>query len=376
MRLLHIADLHAGKTLGKVSRNPDLHYALEQVIYFCRENSPDLLLVAGDVFDKANPDNESKELVFNELFLKMRDLGIEVVVIAGNHDSYDFMKSISRLSRLANVHIFDRPSKENFLYRRGDLAVACLPYPSERVITSAEEDSKSTYAQLVSRFIAYLAENVKEAKYRILLAHLFIAGSKYTRTEKEATITQHYAVHPAALTDLFDYVALGHVHRYQRIESASTYAYYTGTPYQLDFSEAGEDKFFNFIIFEGNVPRIEKIKFDLKNPLKVFDLKQSEVYRKLPELKGGGGYLKIFLKVEDRSNVSLTVDRLREELGDRLLKIEQVSDDMPRSELPSTTKLDPVELYREYYRTSYGKEIPSDLERTFLELLKRAEESM
>ena len=376
MRLLHIADLHAGKTLGKVSRNPDLHYALEQIAHFCRENSPDLLLIAGDLFDKANPDNESKELVFNELFLKMRDLGIEVVVIAGNHDSYDFMRSISGLSLLANVHIFDRPSKERFLYRKGDLAVACLPYPSERVITSAEEDSKSTYAQLVSKFISFLAESVKGAKHKVLLAHLFIAGSRYTRTEKEATITQHYAVHPAALTDVFDYVALGHVHRYQRIENAPTYAYYTGTPYQLDFSETGEEKFFNFIIFEGNVPRVERIKFDLKNPLKVFDLKQSEIYRKLPELKGESGYLKIFLRVEDRSNFSLTVDRLREELGDRLLKIEQISNEMRKSELPSTAKLDPIELYREYYRTSYGRDIPSGLEKKFLELLKRAEEDL
>jgi len=90
------------------------------VISFCREGSVDLLLVAGDVFDKANPDNESKELIF-EFFLKLRELKVEVVVIAGNHDSYDFMKSIKGLSRLANVHIYDRPDRENCVYRFGDL---------------------------------------------------------------------------------------------------------------------------------------------------------------------------------------------------------------------------------------------------------------
>ena len=373
MRLLHIADLHAGKTLGKVSRNPDLAHALDQVVQFARENSPDLVLVAGDVFDKANPDNESKELIF-DFFLRLKGLGIEVVVIAGNHDSYDFMKSIKKLSKLANVHIYDRPSREECIYQMGELKIACLPYPSERVITSASEDSKKSYADLVSRFINYLAKRVEDSRYRILLAHLFIAGSKYTRTEKEATITQHYAVQPASLTDSFDYVALGHVHRYQRIENAPTYAYYTGSLYQLDFSEAGSDKFFNFVILEDGTPKVESIRLNLKNPLSVFDMKQGEALSRLEELKSEGGYIKLFIRVEDRAKLPMLVDRLREELGDKLIKIELVTDQTrPVADLELSSRLNPLDLYREYYRAAYSKELPQDLEMKFLELLKKAE---
>ncbi len=373
MRLLHIADLHAGKSLGKVGRNPDLHYALEQILSFSKGNKPDIVLVAGDVFDKVNPDNESKELIF-DFFLRLRDLGTEVVVIAGNHDSYDFMRSIKGISKLANVHIYDRPSKENFIYQRGELKIACLPYPSERVLTSAGEDSKRSYAELVSRFIAFLAQSVKDARYKILLAHLFVAGSRYTRTEKEATVTQHYAIHPANLTDTFDYVALGHVHRHQRVENAPTYAYYSGTLYQLDFSEAGDEKFFNFIVLERGMPKVEVIKLDLKNPLSFFEIPQSEVLPKITELKRTPGYIKIFVKVEDRASMPYLVDRLREEIGEKLIRIEQVTEDIPRLNVSETTRLDPLELYKEYYRTVYSRELPEDVERRFLELMRKAEE--
>jgi len=372
MRLLHVADLHAGKTLRKVSRNPDLAYALDQIVQFAKENSPNLLLLAGDIFDKANPDNESKELVF-DFFLRLKDLGVEVVLVSGNHDSYDFMKSIKRLSKLANVHIYDRPSREECVYLFGDLAIACLPYPSERVLTSASEDSKLSYAELVSQFIRYLASKVRDSRHRVLLAHLFVAGSKYTRTEKEATITQHYAINPVSLTEDFDYVALGHIHRHQRVEGAPTHAYYSGSLYQLDFSEAGNDKFFNFVILGEGVPKVEPIKLDLKNQLSVFDLRQSETLRRLPELRSQTGYLKLLLRVEDRTSLPTLLENLRRELGERLVIVELVEGGTgPASSEGDGFNLNPLELYREYYRITYGEEPPHDLEGKFLELLREA----
>jgi exonuclease SbcD len=373
MRLLHIADLHAGKTLGKVSRNPDLSYALEQVLSFAKESRPDLVLVAGDVFDKANPDNESKEIIF-DLFLRFREMKTDVVLVAGNHDSYDFLKSIKGLSRLANVHIFDRPRKEECLFSMGDLGVACLPYPSERVLTPAGEEAKRTYGELVGSYLRYLAEQVRGFRYRVLLAHLFVAGSRFTRTEKEATITEYFAVHPASFSEVFHYVALGHVHKYQEIKNSPARAFYTGTLYQLDFSEAGEEKGFNFVLLEENGLRVEKVTLDLKNPLRVVDIQQGEIMRKLPELKNTSGYLKVVLHLEDRTTAPQAVDRLREALGERLIRIEQVfKGEGPQEERRSDLKVsDPAELYREYYRSVYGRELPREVERAFLNLLERA----
>ena len=371
MRAVHIADLHAGKTLGKLGRNSDLEYALAQVLDCVKENKVELVLIAGDVFDKANPDNESKELIF-EFFLKLRDLRCGVVVISGNHDSYDFMKSIRGLSELAGVHIYDRPSKDRFVYTYKDVKIACLPYPSERVLTSAGEDSKKTYAQLVSKFIRFIAKEIKDARFKVLLAHLFIAGSRYTSTEREATVTQHYAINPSDLTEVFDYIALGHVHRYQRIEQAPTTAYYTGSMYQLDFSEAEQDKFFNLVSFEEPMPKVESIKLSLKHPLHVVRIKQKEIKDKLDSLKELKGYIKVVVSVDNRINAPSDMELLRNTLGDRLIKIEQLTPGMGEHTIREVKSTNPLELYREYYRLSHQKDIPSDIEQTFIKLLEEA----
>jgi len=373
MRLLHIADLHAGKTLGRVSRNPDLQHALEQVISLCRDSRVDILLIAGDVFDKANPDNESKELIF-EFFLKLRELRTGVVVVAGNHDSYDFMRSIRGLTELANVHIYDRPSRERCLYVSGDLRIACLPYPSERVLTAVGEDSRLRYADLVERFLSYLGEKAAGGRWRILLTHLFIAGARYTNTEREASLTQHYAVLPGSLPDTFDYIALGHVHRNQRIDGASACAWYSGTLYQLDFSEAGEDKFVNLVLLGDGPPKVEPVRLDLKNPLHVFEVTQEKAVHRLGEMKNVSGYLKIVLRVEDRGSLPLLIEKIREELGEKLIRIEQVSESGSRESWEVPRGLDPLQLYREYHRISYGSGLPREVERVFTELLNRAQE--
>ncbi len=373
MRVVHISDLHAGKTLERISRNEDLNYALEQVLSFIKENDANLLLIAGDVFDKANPDNESKELIF-DFFLKLKDLNVPAVVISGNHDSYDFMKSIKNILRLANVFICDRPGKGDFVFVFNDLAVACLPYPSEKVLTEIGEEAKKNYAEAVKRYISFLAKQVEKYRYRVLLAHLFVAGARYTNTEKEATLTEHYAVYPSALLETFNYVALGHVHRNQEVKNSPARAFYAGSMYQLDFSEEGHEKFFNFVIFEGNIPKIERIKLSLKNPLKVFKFKQRDAEKFLPEMKKHNGYIKVVMEVENKLLVNQTVERIRRECGEKIIKIEQVSDitkTLPKEE--SVENLSPLEIYKEYYRLTYRRELPEEIEKAFLELLERVE---
>lgn len=376
MRLLHISDLHAGRTLFKVSRNEDLIYSLEQVESFCKDSRPDLVLIAGDVFDKANPDNDSKEIIFNFL-LKLRELTSAVVLISGNHDSYDFMRSVSSILKLANVHVYDRPNKENFLFSMGELKVACLPYPSERVISPADEESKKTYTEKVRAFLLYMAEAVRGAKYKVLLSHLFVAGSKYTTTEREASISRHYAVEPAHIPEVFDYVALGHVHRHQRIKGVGTQAYYTGSMFQLDFSEEGDRKFFNLIeLEEGKPAKVTPVELSLKNHLHAEVIEQKDIKDIIDRLKRTGGLIKLLINVKDKSTLGNLSDRLKEELGDKLVRIEfrffdkQISD----AEKLIGRKIDLTELYEKFYKREHNTRLPEEVSKTFSRLLHEVEE--
>ncbi|GAB6065154.1 exonuclease SbcCD subunit D [Aquifex pyrophilus] len=370
MRLLHLSDVHAGKSLGRVSRNEDVSYALSQVIDFCKESRPDLVLVAGDLFDKANPDNEAKEVVF-DFFLRLRSLNIPSVVIAGNHDSYEFMKSIGKLLKVINVHVFHKPDLENGVFEFGELKVACLPYPSERVITGAGSESKLSYALAVEKAIKYLYKKVEDARFKVLLSHLFIAGSKFTRTEREASISQYYAIEPTSIPEGFDYVALGHVHRYQRLERVPSPAYYTGSLFQLDFSEAGSDKFFNFVeLKEDSPPHVEAIKLSLKNPLHEVEIDQRDYLKSLEEIKKLQGYLKVRIRVSDKTRLNFVMERVREVLGDKLIKMEllESSQQRKREENEKSETLNILELYKSYFKENYRKEVPEEVLKTLTEL--------
>ena len=373
MRLLHLSDLHAGKSLGSVSRNEDVAYALEQVIDFCKENTVDLLLVAGDIFDKANPDNEAKEIIF-DFFLRLKELKIPAVAISGNHDSYDFMKSLKKLLKVIDVHVFPKPDLENAVFTFGDLKVACLPYPSERVITKAGESAKLDYAVAVEKAIKYLYTRVQDAKFKILLSHIFLAGSKYTRTEREATITKFYAIEPSSIPQGFDYVALGHVHRYQRIDKAPTYTYYTGSVFQLDFSEMGQEKFFNFVeLREGEPPIVEAVKLSLKNPLRVFEVDQSNYITNLEDIKGFNGYVKVILKVRDKNKLNFVVEKIKEYIGSKLLKIELLTEETENrkeKELEELKDLNILELYEEYFEEVYKKKPEERIIKTLVKLME------
>lgn len=374
MRLLHISDIHAGKSLGRVSRNPDVAYALEQIVAFCKENRPSLVLVAGDVFDKANPDNEAKEIVF-DFFLQLNSLGMPSVVISGNHDSYDFMKSLSKLLKVINTFVFHKPDLENGIFEFNNLKVACLPYPSERVLTRAGEDAKLSYAIAVEKALKYLYSKVSDATFKVLLTHLFIAGSKFTKTEREATITQYYAVEPSSIPEGFDYVALGHIHRYQRLEKVVSHAYYTGSLFQLDFSESGQDKFFNFVeLKEGEPPKVEAVKLSLKNPLHSVEINQENYRRELDKLKLLDGYLKVHLIIKDKTKVNLVVDTIKEVLGEKLIKLELLTPEeiLSRKIKKEITKVNLFELYKEYFKENYKKELPEEILKTLMALYEKS----
>ncbi|NPB06190.1 MAG: exonuclease subunit SbcD [Aquificae bacterium] len=370
MRVVHLADLHAGKTLGNLPRHEDLRYALEQVVRLVKDARAELVLVAGDVFDKPNPDNESKEIVF-DFFLQLKDLSVPAVVVAGNHDSPEFMRSVRKLLRTVGVFVFPKPDPQEPVLRLNELAVAVLPYPSERIITKAEEGARSSYAVAVQKYVRYLAKQTEDAPLRVLLAHLFVAGAKYTRTEREATITDFYAV-PPDFPESFQFVALGHVHRHQRVNASPAPAYYAGSLFQLDFSESGQKKFVNLVELSPDAPaRVEPVELSLKRPLYFFELEDKDALRRVSELKKLNGLIKLRVFTDDRERSLAVAEQLRRFLGEKLVKLELELRKKEEVKESPVERLGVRELYEEFHRRRYGKKPSEELVRAFDELVSQ-----
>ncbi len=375
MKLLHIADLHAGKRLyDKVNRNEDLVYALQQVKNICNEERIDLLIVAGDIFDKRNPDFESQELIM-EFLTEMNSLGLQILLIAGNHDSYDFMKIYKNLRKLANIHVFDRPSTnlKEALFQYDQLKVACLPYPDERVLTHFDEERQRSYAEKVADYMKALAREVEDTRYRVLVSHLMIDRAKVAGSELQSSVSPYYAVRADTIPDTFQYVALGHVHRNQRIEGTAPKVYYSGSPYQIDFSEKGMDKFVNLVLLEDGMAKVEPIRLDLKRQLVEIRLKEEEdIQKPLETLTKENLLVRVVMEVKMSDPfLQQKKDMVHRILGDRLVRLEIEPVGTSQEIIAETGKIDLLSLYEDFHRFKYRSEPSQDLKALLQKLIDR-----
>ena len=382
VRLLHIADLHAGKITAKVlNRNKDLEHALEQVLRVIKTIRVDYLIIAGDVFDKAIPDADSEHLIYNFL-VEVGLRGTTTVVIGGNHDSPKKLRNILPWGERFKVKVFPVLDLKKFIFTDGDVAFVNVPFVHERAITDLDNDSpegaKVSYSEKIKKLLMHGARLAENYRYRILTAHLFFDRVKLGHTEREVTVADAYAVAQSAIPETFHYAALGHIHRYQRLEEAKTIAYYTGSLYQLDFGEAEEDKFFNLVALNDNgTVEVEKIKISPLRVLRKVTVKAGEVSKLSASVnEKGETYLWVEVEAKTPREFLDAKEKLERVLGDKLLKLTVRYGANPERGVFRTSgdeeryfqfnPSDPVEAYRAYL-SSKGKKVDPEL----LEFLKK-----
>ncbi|MFN3599345.1 MAG: exonuclease SbcCD subunit D [Aquificaceae bacterium] len=375
MRLLHISDLHAGKRLyERINRNEDLIYALEQVYDICKGEKVEILLIAGDIFDKRNPDFESQSLMLDFL-TRINSLGTHTLLIAGNHDSYDFMKIYSNLRKLSNIHAFDRPKKniEEAIFDYKGLRVACLPYPDERVLTELGEDKERSYAEKVSQYMKALAKKVEEVPYGILLAHLTVDKAKLAGSELPYSVMPSYAVRADTIPEVFKYVALGHIHRYQRIENAVPKVYYSGSLYQIDFSEKDTEKYANLLVLEEGIVKVNPTKLTLKRRLAEVELKEGDnIEKNLEPFTKENVLLKVKLRVNMGDPFfNIKKERIERLLGEKLAKLDIEPIGVNSVAASQQEGFDLLDLYVDFYNKEYGEKPPQDLKELLQDIIDR-----
>jgi DNA repair protein SbcD/Mre11 len=253
MRILHTADWHIGRRLGRHDRTDEMRDALDEVAAIADEERVDLVLVAGDVFDRAAPAVESLSLGLTALLRLAR--GRPVVVVAGNHDAPELFDALAPLLRDRGVHVVGRIKAPDAGALLGpdelgvQAVVAGFPFLREgRVIDFMAETGKwyGAYAQKIAAITdAYNTALVQRAGsdlVPILVAHFMVSGVRVSRSERELHIGDAYTATAQAIPAGPQYVALGHIHAPQPVPGAPVPAAYAGSLLPMDFGEAGETK--------------------------------------------------------------------------------------------------------------------------------------
>lgn len=240
MKFLHLSDLHLGKRLNDVSLLEDQEYALNQVVRAVKEEQADTVIIAGDVYQKSAPPAEAMAL-FNSFLTELVENGIKVFVISGNHDSALRVSYLSALVRQAGVYIseaFDgRLQQHTVTDAYGTVTVHLLPFIKPVYVKKFYPDEAiETYQDAVA--VILRNSPVDTAGRNILVCHQFITGAETSDSEEHSVGGLDQI--DSSLFDDFDYVALGHIHKPQKI-SRDTLRY-CGSLLKYSFSEANHEK--------------------------------------------------------------------------------------------------------------------------------------
>jgi exonuclease SbcD len=264
-----------------LDRLKELEAVLDHLGRFIEREKVDLLLLTGDVFDHGAPSAEAERLVFRFL-RRVGDAGAASVVIAGNHDNPARMEAWGTLAELVNVHVVSQPVGPDaggtitISTRAGESAVvAALPFADVGHLISAAElggdetQARLSYAEGLKSMVEKLCARFRGDAVNLLLAHTHLEGALIANSERKVHVTEQWAASPQCLPASAHYVALGHIHRPQRIAAAAAPTYYAGSPLQLDFGEMGETKTFVFIEARPGLPaEVRHVPYEGGRPLR------------------------------------------------------------------------------------------------------------
>ena len=239
MKFIHLSDLHLGKRVNEYSMLEDQAYILFEILNVIDRESPDGVLIAGDVYDKSIPSAEAVQL-FDDFLTRLAKRNLQVFVISGNHDSPERMSFGSSLMDQSGIHICKVYSGEITPYtmtdKHGNVNIYLLPFLKPANVRRFFDEEITSYTDAMRAVISEM--KVNESERNLLVTHQFVTGA--LRSESEDISVGGTDNVDVTVFDSFDYVALGHIHSPQNCSSERVR--YSGTPLKYSFSEAKDNK--------------------------------------------------------------------------------------------------------------------------------------
>jgi len=261
MKIVHLSDLHIGAKIDKEERIEEFQEIFSFIKDFLKKESVKILFITGDVFDSYYPSHESLDLFYG--FMKeVSDIVEKTFIISGNHDSSSFLGVNRHFFNERGIKIFYDISedfnnlKEEFVIDGEKILVQGLPYINDVKILYTILKNKglegvniSEYKSIYDGIISVFKNIAKssDANYKVFMAHLLIDIPLSFTSEVEI-----FSLDPSIFQDNpYNYVALGHVHRFSKINRLDN-IYYAGSLLRLNFGEKNDEKGFILIDTSSN----------------------------------------------------------------------------------------------------------------------------
>lgn len=294
MKILHTSDWHLGKRLEGSKRIEEQKKFVDTLEKIVNEENPQLILIAGDIFDTPAPSSEAEKLFFDAM-KKISNFGKRaIVIIPGNHDSAERLVASKNLAKEFGIIIYEKPFEEKELGKYGEFEIEratqggallniggervyiySLPYMSEAILNDEyrnlfeESDEDLPYTEKIGRVLKYGVSQLENIP-KVVMAHLFIMGSIGDGDERGVELGGSKGVDLNDLPDV-DYIALGHIHK--PVKYSKKRACYSGSPIEYRVTENRYKKKVIIAELKGKLQTdIREIELENYKPIKRYEV--------------------------------------------------------------------------------------------------------
>jgi exonuclease SbcD len=402
MRILHTADWHIGQLFHEYDRTYEHQQFLDWLVTTIKEKQIDVLLISGDVFDLSNPSATSVKMFYTFLNQAVKiSADLQIIITAGNHDSASRLESPKPLLESSNIHIIgllERREDGGIDYeklviplkdKKGEIKVWCMAVPFLRMGDyPAITDCGNPYAEGVAKQyedVYQFASAKKQAGQSIIcMGHLHTQHAEKTDLDdfERPIMGGVECISAGAFHEDIKYVALGHIHKAQRI-GGKDHIRYSGSPIPMSFSELNyKHQVIVFDLDKESISNLESIEIPLSvNLLRVpsRNSKLSEVLSALDQLPSSSANRELAPYLEVRVLLEGPEPGLRHKIETALIgkyvRLAKIDVKYPVSETSGENtelaaedqlqELKPVEVFSKLYQSKFNVPVPETIQQLF-----------
>ncbi|MBY4950157.1 MULTISPECIES: exonuclease subunit SbcD [Pantoea] len=337
MRIIHTADWHLGQFFYSKSRAREhqafLDWLLDQIV----QHQVDALIIAGDLFDTGSPPSYAREM-FNRFVVALQPSGCQLVVLAGNHDSVATLNESRELLACLNTQVITSATPQGeqqvLTLKQRDGApgalLCAIPYlrPRDILRSQAGQSGREKQISLLEAIEQHYQHCFAAAQAQrdaqdvtlpiIATGHLTTVGVTKSDSVRDIYIGTLDAF-PAQAFPPADYIALGHIHRAQRIAN-SEHIRYSGSPIPLSFDELGREKSVFLLEFSTTLDTVTPLTIPHFQPMQMLKGSMAEIEHQLAQFSASASEQPVWLDIEITT---------QEYLSDLQRRIEALTENLP-----------------------------------------------
>lgn len=407
MRILHTADWHLGKSLEGQTRLYEQEQFLKDFIAMAEEYEPDVILIAGDIYDSVNPPARAEKL-FYETLKELSPNGERlIVVIAGNHDSPERLVAAGPLAMEHGIVMAGVPGSVALPGEYGrhritesgpgwlevqickadgsqeSAVILTVPYPSEKRLaeviyreTEDEERQAEEYAKRMERLFRMLETHYRSDTVNLMCAHLFVMDARPSGSERALSLGGSYLIAGDILPKKADYIALGHVHKPQVVPGCEKRARYAGAPIHYHKDETAYQNLCLLVDIDAvsKECQVRELPVPVYKPIEIWKCKSiEEALTRCRTEAERNAY--VYLEIETERYIREDEMKEMKLCKQDILEIRPVIQNRrtagSRPE-PSRQRID--ELFAHFYEEERGAVLPQELKDLFLEIAENGED--